>query len=304
MGTDALRLDDVTKTFRRAGGGNRPAVDSLSMTVPNGSVFGLLGPNGSGKTTTMRMIMNILMPDSGTVEVLGRHPSEVVREQVGYLPEERGLYTKMPVLEQLVFLAKLHGLRSGNARNAALDALAEYGNVSWADRKLEELSKGQQQTIQLAAALLHKPALVILDEPFTGLDPVNADKMRETIRSLRRDGRTVILSTHRMEQVEMLCDEICLISEGHPLVAGKLPDVRASCRKNAVHIVPIDETVTFEPDDVITRAEKRNDGWHLVLHPEADPQTVLTRVMNSGGIERFQLEEPTLDEIFVEAVTR
>ena len=301
----AIRLCGVVKTFR-SGEAGRPhvAVDSLSLTVPTGAVFGLLGPNGSGKTTTIRMIMGILLPDEGSVAVLGSRPEEVVRSRVGYLPEERGLYPKMGILEHLTFLARLHGLGRARSRERALEALAEFGNVMWAERKVEELSKGQQQTIQLAAALIHNPELVILDEPFTGLDPVNADRMRSTIRGLRSSGKTVVLSTHRMEQVEMLCDEICLISEGAPVVAGKLSDVRAAHRRNTVRVVFEDPELSLDTDDVVAAAERKQDGWHVVLREEADSQTLLRRCADRGRLIRFEMEEPTLDEVFVQVVTK
>jgi len=301
---EVLALTNVTKAFRET-----VAVDSLSLTVRAGTICGLLGPNGSGKTTTIRMVLNILLPDAGEIRLWSRPPQEVVRERVGYLPEERGLYPKMRVFEHLVFLAELHGVDGRTARERAerwpreLFQFEEYETGGWAKRKVEELSKGQQQTVQLIGALLHDPELVVLDEPFAGLDPVNAGHLRRIIRRLRDEGKTILLSTHRMEQVEQLCDDICLIARGHALVAGNLRQVKAGYGRNVVTMTMDGPDGFLQPDDVIAAVERRADGTRIRLQPGADAQTLLRRALEVGRVLRFEVVEPSLDEIFVEAVT-
>ena len=297
-----LLISGVTKVFRSG-----PAVDDLSFAVERGCVFGLLGPNGSGKTTTLRMVLGILAPDSGAVRLWGKPPAAVVRERVGYLPEERGLYEKMRVLEQLVFLAELHGVPRAEGRDRALRRLGEYDASDWASKRVNELSKGQQQTVQLIGALLHDPALLILDEPFVGLDPVNTARLQRTIRGLAESGTTIVLSTHRMDQVERLCDEICLISHGKPVAAGPLRDVKSRYSTNVVNVVMGEgEAPRAFPgaDDLVSKVASTGDGVHLTLREGADPQDVLRQALAAGSVTRFEIVEPALEDIFVEAVRR
>ncbi len=296
MGDHPLTFENVTKAFR-----DTVAVDRLSFELAPGRVFGLLGPNGSGKTTTLRMVLGILLPDSGTIGLWGAPARASVRERVGYLPEERGLYEKMRVLEHLVFLGRLHGMSRANAHDRAERSLSEHAAEGWAKRRVEELSKGQQQTVQLIAALLHEPDLVVLDEPFVGLDPINVEALQQTIRGLRDDGKTILLSTHRMVRVEQLCDEICLISEGRTVLAGSLRDVKAGYGGSAVDLVVVGAD-RFVPDDVIAEATPHGDGYHLRLHPGSDTQELLRRALAAGKVERFDVVAASLEEIFVEAV--
>jgi len=306
MSEPALKLDRVTKTFRGV-----TAVDELSFAVRPGIIFGLLGPNGSGKTTTLRMSLGILLPDSGQVRLWGEPPGMVVRARAGYLPEDRGLYPKMRVLDHLEFLGELHGVPRPLGRERARAWLARYDAGAWERRRVEELSKGQQQTVQLIGALVHDPDLVILDEPFTGLDPINTEHLQTTIRGLRDEGKAILLSTHRMDQVEQLCDEICLISHGRALLGGPLRQVKASYGRNVVELVmegPNDGRAADDflaaLGDLVATAERQADGLRMRLRSGADSQEVLRRALAHGPVRRFEVTEPSLDEIFVEAVTR
>jgi len=299
MSDDVVVIRNVTKSFR-----NTVAVRDLSLVVRRGTVCGLLGPNGSGKTTTIRMILTILLPDTGEIRLWDRPPHEVIRERVGYLPEERGLYEKMRVLDHLVFLAELHGVGRAEGRRRAERWLAEHEAAGWAKRTVEELSKGQQQTLQIIGTLLHEPELVILDEPFAGLDPVNAAHLRELVRGLRDKGRTILLSTHRMEQVEQVCDDICLIAGGEPILKGSLRQVKARYGRDVVSIVMDGGNGFLGPDDIIAEVERRPDAARVRLREGADPQELLRRALSHGRVLRFEIVEPSLEEIFVEAVTR
>ena len=298
MPEDTIVIRNVTKSFRET-----VAVRNLSLTVRHGTICGLLGPNGSGKTTTLRMVLTILLPDDGEILLWGRPPEELVRERVGYLPEERGLYEKMRVLDHLVFLAELHGVSRTVGRDRAMRWLGEYEAASWARRTVEELSKGQQQTVQLIGALVHEPDLVVLDEPFAGLDPVNVARLRELIRRLRDEGRTILLSTHRMEQVEQLCDDICLIARGEEVLSGTLRQVKARFGRNVVSVVMDGPDDFLRPDDLVASAERRADGVRVQLRRGVDPQDLLRSALATGRVRKFELVEPSLDEIFVEAVT-
>jgi ABC-2 type transport system ATP-binding protein len=205
---DAMVLENVTKAYDSV-----IAVNAVSLKVHAGAILGLLGPNGAGKTTTIRMIMNILVPDSGWIHVLGEPVSDSTRDKIGYLPEERGLYPRMKVLEIIVFLAALHGLTQVEAARRGKEWLDRLGLSEWSDKKLVDLSKGMQQKVQFITSVIHRPPLMILDEPFSGLDPVNAATIQEIMLDMRKQGSTIVLSTHRMEQVERLCDSICLIDK-------------------------------------------------------------------------------------------
>ena len=218
----AIRLDAVTKRFS-----GHPAVDGLDLEIPTGSLYGLLGPNGSGKTTTIRMIMGILLPDEGRVSLLGGPPDDERRRLVGYLPEERGLYKKMKVLEQLTFLAEIRGIPRAVGRERAAGWLDRLELGAWAGRRVEDLSKGMQQKVQFIGTVLHEPSLLILDEPFSGLDPINQDVLERIMLDFHGRGATVLFSTHLMDQAERLCERVCLISRGRRLLEGDLAEIRA-----------------------------------------------------------------------------
>jgi len=290
----AVRLSGVTKEF-----GKHTAVSGLDLEVPKGVVCGLLGPNGSGKTTTIRMIMGILIPDSGTVDLLGHDPADTRRRLVGYLPEERGVYRKMKVLEFLVFLGEIHGLSRSVARERALVWLARLDLADWADKKLQDLSKGMQQKVQFIATVLHEPELLILDEPFSGLDPINQDLLEEIVRGFREKGMTILFSTHLMDQAERLCDRVCLISRAEKVLDGDLKELKRQEAKGVL-------AVEFEGSDDWLRGpealeiQDTSDGIHLLLKEGADHQAILRRGVESGAtIFRFELVEPRLHEIFV-----
>jgi ABC-2 type transport system ATP-binding protein len=291
-----VELDRVTKRFA-----GHVAVDRLSLSVPPGVIYGLLGPNGAGKSTSIRMLMHIYVPDEGTVRLFGG--TEGGREQsarIGYLPEERGLYPKMRVLDVLVFLARIKGVDGGLARTRAREWLERLGLGEWQSRKVSDLSKGMQQKVQFITAIIHQPPLIILDEPFSGLDPVNAAAVKDIMLEMRDRGSTIVLSTHRMEQVEKLCDSICLIDHGHNVLEGELRAIKQSYGKNTVHFEfsGPDGFLSHPSIDTINRF---SSGVEAKLHPGADPQLILKAAVESGAqITRFELLEPSLNDIFIE----
>ena len=293
-----LILEHVTKSF-----GEFTAVDDLSLQVRPGRVFGLIGPNGAGKTTTIRMIVNITVPDSGTIELLGQRMNTTLQDRIGYLPEERGLYKKMKVGEQLRFFAELKDLRGAEANKRIDEWLERLELSAWKEKRTKELSKGMQQKVQFITAVIHDPDLVILDEPFSGLDPVNVDLMKETILEQKARGKTIILSTHQMEIAEKLCDEVCMINRAHKVLDGRLREIRRSFSRNAV-------ALQFEGGDgllndpaLVANIRQHGEDTEVLLVPGASPQTLLKRLVESGvSISKFELVEPSLHDIFVEKV--
>jgi len=290
----ALRLEGVTKRF-----GKHTAVDGLDFEVPRGVICGLLGPNGSGKTTSIRMIMGILHPDEGSVSLFGSDPDATRRTRVGYLPEERGVYKKMKCLELITFLAEIRGVPRAEGKRRGLAWLDRLGLPEWADKKVEDLSKGMQQKIQFIGTVIHEPDLLILDEPFSGLDPINQDVLEEIVRDFHAKGTTVLFSTHLMDQAERLCQRVCLISKARKVLDADLKDLKAAERKGVV-------AVEFEGSDEwlrgpeVARVERDNGALHLFLREGADHQAILRRGVQSGvRILRFDLVEPRLHEIFV-----
>jgi ABC-2 type transport system ATP-binding protein len=278
------------------------AVEGLSLTIEPGTMFGLLGPNGSGKTSSIRMMIGMTVPDSGTVNLFDKPFERTSLHRVGYLPEERGLYKKMKVLEQLVFLGQLRGLSEGEARKRSLVWCERMQITEAIEKKTEELSKGMQQKIQFIAALLHEPALVIMDEPFSGLDPVNATLLMDTLVALRGEGKAILFSTHRMDQVEKLCDSIALISRGNLLLSGSMREIKSQYPRNLLQVV-------FSGDDSFLRhpgvVEAKNYSGiaEIKLQDEAAAQAVLAEALARGTtIQRFEVMEPTLEEIFIERV--
>ena len=293
----AVRLDGVTKQF-----GRHVAVSNLALEIPRGSIYGLLGPNGSGKTTTLRMIMGILRPDRGSVTLLGGDPDGPERRRVGYLPEERGVYKKMKCIDLLVFLAEIRGIRRAEGRKKAGVWLERLGLSEWSDKRVEDLSKGMQQKIQFIGTVIHDPELLILDEPFSGLDPINQDTLEEIVRDFHQKGTTILFSTHLMDQAERLCERVCLISNSRKVLDADLKELKAAERKGIV-------AVEWEGDDrwirgpEIDRIEEVDGGLHLILHDGADHQAILKRgVESEARILRFDLVEPRLHDIFVRHV--
>lgn len=292
----AVRLDGVTKRF-----GNHTAVDCFDFDVPRGVICGLLGPNGSGKTTAIRMIMGILHPDSGTVSLLGSDPDAIRRTKVGYLPEERGVYKKMRCLDFVTFLGEIRGVRRVEGRRRGLEWLERLDLTEWADKRVEDLSKGMQQKIQFIGTVLHEPELLILDEPFAGLDPINQDVLEEIVRDFHAKGTTILFSTHLMDQAERLCERVCLISDSRKVLDSDLRELKAAERKRkGVVAVEFEGPDSWLQGPEIDHIVQVGGGLHLMLREGADHQTILRRGIESGArILHFDLVEPRLHEIFV-----
>jgi ABC-2 type transport system ATP-binding protein len=264
-------------------------------------MFGLLGPNGAGKTSSIRMMMGITMPDSGTVKLFEKPFDRSSLERVGYLPEERGLYKKMKVQEQLVFFGQLHGMTASDAEKRAT-AWAKRLEIDDAlPKKTEELSKGMQQKIQFIGSLLHEPGLIVMDEPFSGLDPVNAKLLEQTLIELKNEGRAIIFSTHRMDQVEKLCDSICLVNHGRAVLAGKVREIKSSYERNRV-IVEFEGESSFLNSDEIESFNNYSGHAEIRLHPHGNAQRLLHEAAAVATIYRFELVEPSLEEIFIKTV--
>jgi ABC-2 type transport system ATP-binding protein len=300
---DPVIVDRVTKRFA-----GHTAVDALSLTVPSGTIYGLLGPNGAGKSTTIRMILNIYVPDSGSVRLFGEQGSGRDHSaRIGYLPEERGLYAKMRVLDVLLFLAELKGVDRRAARSKALTWLERLGLFDWRMRKVNELSKGMQQKVQFISTILHEPDLLVMDEAFSGLDPVNSQVLKDTVLELRAQGKTILFSTHIMEQAEKICDHVCIIARGKKLVDGTMSDIKRThggrnllvnfdgARGNADAI--------FADRRLVAKADASGQFAELELAAQADAQEVLRALVTSGArLSRFELAEPSLNKIFIDLV--
>jgi ABC-2 type transport system ATP-binding protein len=278
------------------------AVDSLSVNVQQGSVFGFLGPNGAGKTTTIRMVMDIYAPDGGSIRVFGDPPGERTRRRIGYLPEDRGLYQDMKVLDQLRFFRDLYGLPEETGEKRIDYWLNRFDLNSYRDKLVTALSKGTQQKIQFIVAVLHDPELLILDEPFSGLDPISVDVVKGAILEQRKSGKTIIFSTHQMEQVEQLCDEICLLDRGRRLLLGTLTDVKRLYSRNVLRIAFQNENGFLErlaPG----RVQKYPEFYEIALKHEAESQEILSRSMVFGAyVTRFEIVKASLNDIFLETV--
>jgi ABC-2 type transport system ATP-binding protein len=275
------------------------AVDDLSFEIPRGEIFGLLGPNGAGKTTTIRMLMDIIKPDSGEARVLGEPPGQS-RRRVGYLPEERGLYRTLRVIECLGYLGELKGMSRSAARQRATQLLEQVELAEWGKRKVDELSRGMQQKVQLIASIIHDPDLVILDEPFQGLDPVNAEMVRGLIRDLRAQGKTVVLSAHEMSQVEMLCERIVLINHGRAVLDGRLAEIKQRFAPNAIEISP---PLPLEGWPGVAHVAAADGRQRVTLDPGAQPRQLLQQIVERGlPLDQFERATATLDEIFITVV--
>ena len=293
---DAIVLENLRKSF-----GDFVAVQDVSLRVPRGSIYGFLGPNGAGKTTTIRMMMSIFYPDSGRLEVLGEPNSEVVKDRLGYLPEEKGLYKNMKAVDLIAYFGRLKGLSKKDARAKAVALMTRYGLTEWIDTKCKALSKGMGQKVQILATLIHDPELVILDEPFSGLDPVNVEIVREAILSLKREGKTVIFSTHVMEQAEQICDYVVLINKGRVLMDGRISDVK----KSGGRTVHLDYDGDGAHIRTLSGVERVNDaGKHaeFVLKEGTDPDDLLRQIIGKVKVRSFDTREASLHEIFVRAV--
>ena len=291
----AVTIEDVTKTFRQ-----HVAVDHLSLQVPRGSIYGFIGPNGSGKTTTLRMIMRILYPDRGVIRVLdeptNRKNHRSILDRVAYLPEERGLYKQMKVREVLRFYAELKGFRRSGPE---IDAWLKRLDLSaWADKKVQTLSKGMAQKVQFIATVIARPELILLDEPFSGLDPVNTDVLREVILELRRKGATIVFSTHDMSVAEELCDFICMIYKGRKVLDGTLESIQNAYGSDTVR-VQLDVPAKLDDLPSVVKVTDLGRCQELRLAPQADTQTLLACLMQRGRVHHFEISRPTLHDIFV-----
>jgi ABC-2 type transport system ATP-binding protein len=295
--TPILELRNVRKAY-----GDFVAVDGVSMTVPAGSIFGLLGPNGAGKTSTIRMIMNITAPDSGEVVVFGHPRTADDLRRIGYLPEERGLYRKMTVMDQLVFFGEIRGLR-GPALVADIQRWLERVDLAkWAKSKIEELSKGMQQKVQLIGTVLHTPDLLILDEPFSGLDPINQELFRELLLDYRSQGKSVVLSTHGMELAERMCDHICLISRGRAVLDGELKAIKRRIGGNAFRLVADGDLERLREMPEVEQAIVQDGVAKLMLRPDVQGAAVLRQLVEFLNVHEFRSEEPELEQIFLKVV--
>jgi ABC-2 type transport system ATP-binding protein len=294
-----VTLDRVTKSY-----GGAVAVDQLSLTIPSGQMFGLLGPNGAGKTSTIRMLVGITMPDAGSVRIFEKPLDRAALSRIGYLPEERGLYRRMKVSENLTFLGELHGL-SPRETLARCRGWAERLDIAdGLARKVEELSKGMQQKIQFIAALINDPEFILMDEPFSGLDPIATNELKDILLELKNAGRTILFSTHQMAQVERLCDSICLMNGGRAILQGDLRDIKARAGKRSIQI-ECDGGAPFLKENAMVESF-HNFGTYVEigLKNGCDPQALLKTALEHGAVTRFELTEPSLEQIFIGAVSK
>jgi ABC-2 type transport system ATP-binding protein len=297
MSEQAVSLRGVSKGFA-----GHTAVADLSLDIPRGSVFGLLGPNGAGKTTTLRMVLNILGPDSGTIEILGRPSDHAARDRIGYMPEERGLYPRMVVSEQLEFMAEIKGVPRAEARRRLGRWLERLGLAEWGRRKMNELSKGMQQKAQFIATVLHQPEVLILDEPMSGLDPVGMNLMRDVLLELRREGTTLVLSSHQMEAVERLCDRVALIHKGRKILDGSVAEVKRNHGTNSLALAYEGDAAFLASLPGVTVLTDSGRLAEMRLGDGSDPQDVLREAAARLRVSRFEIVEPSLHDIFVARV--
>ncbi len=289
---NAVELSQVTKRF-----GTHVAVDHLDLALPEGAVYGFIGPNGSGKTTTLRIILRIFYPDAGHVCVLGRDHWLGTDDRVGYLPEERGLYRKMRVRDVLAFYAQLKGMR---ACRPEIDSWLERLDLTaWADKKIETLSKGMSQKVQFIATVVSHPRLIVLDEPFSGLDPVNMDVLKDAVLSLRDSGSTVLFSTHDMDVAERMCDTICMIFRGQKVLDGTLESIQAQYGSDTIRVRMPGFTGSLAQLEGVSRVNEYGPYRELRMSPPADPQHILRQLMALGTLQHFEIARPSLHDIFV-----
>ena len=291
----AVEVNHIVKSYA-----DKAVVNDLSFSVTQGEIFGLIGPNGAGKTTTIRMMMDIIKPDSGDVTILGKKLSEASKNKLGYMPEERGLYKKLKVIDSIIYLASLKGMDRHSAEEKANELLSQTGMLPHQGKKIEELSQGMGQIIQFLVTIVHDPELVILDEPFSGLDPVNTELLKSMFADLRNQGKAVILSTHRMNEVEELCDRILMINNGGSVLYGNLTEIKSRYRK---HSVLLDFAGELGEVPGVTEKRTHKGCVELVLDGNTTPQQILERLVSTGiVINRFEIATPPLNEIFLKVV--
>ncbi len=294
---DAVLLDSVHKSF-----GEVQAVNNLSVRVPTGSIYGFLGPNGAGKTTTLRMIMNIIRPDSGGIEIFGNSSVEGAKSRIGYMPEERGLYRKMTVTKVLAYFGALKGLAGNELSRQVSLWLQRVDLTNWARKRVEELSRGMHQKLQFAVTAVNEPELLILDEPFAGLDPINTDLLKAIMLEMRSDGKTVIFSTHVMHEAEKLCDSILLINKGQAVMDDRLANIQS---QRASHVISVElegDTGFIERLPMVTAVKSDGHHFEISLTDGADTQELLKSLVNRVRVKRFEVKVPSLHEIFVDLV--
>jgi len=294
-----LSIEHVYKSFKDV-----HAVQDLNLELPPGVIFGLLGPNGAGKTTAIRMVMDIIIPDKGKISLMGKLNSQELRDNVGYLPEERGLYKKMKVGELISFLAEMKGVKPSASKNLIRLWMERFELIEWIDKKVEELSRGMQQKIQFISTVIHNPKLIILDEPFTGLDPVNTELIKDIMLEQKNSGATIIFSTHLMDQVEKLCDSICLINDGRTVLSGELREIKKQFRKNNIRM-EFEGEAKFLQDKKLVSSFKQHEKYMEIRPAEnATIQHILKAAIQEVDISLFEIMEPSLNEIFIQTVTK
>jgi ABC-2 type transport system ATP-binding protein len=292
-----VELNNICKSYN-----DNLVVNNVSFTVAQGEIFGLIGPNGAGKTTTIRMMMDITKPDSGEINILGESLNEAAKNRIGYLPEERGLYKKITVLQSLIYLASLKGIGGRLAKSRAEELLKRVDMLPHKEKKVEELSRGMGQIIQFLVTIIHDPQLLILDEPFAGLDPVNTQLLKEIILELRSQGKAIILSTHMMNEVEALCDRILMINKGRTVLYGELAEIKSIYRNNSVFLEF--DGVLGEIEGVIGKKDNR-EYVELFLDGRTPPQKILEQLLSRGvSVNRFEVSTPSLNEIFLQVVEK
>jgi len=295
-------MNTVTVSKIRKSFNGNLVVKDISFHVKPGDIFGLIGPNGAGKTTTIRMIMDIIKPDSGMISIMGEKLNELTKNKIGYLPEERGLYRKLTVMKSLLYLASLKGVTSQQARSQAEVLLKRTGMLSHKNKKNEELSRGMGQFIQFVIAIIHDPKLVILDEPFAGLDPVNTELLKEIIIELKNQGKAIILSTHRMNEIEELCDQIFMINRGQAVLHGELTEIKSRYKNNSVFLEYEGELPQLEG---VTGKHNYNDHVELFFDATTSPQMILEKLVEQGiRVDRFEVSTPSLHDIFLRLVEK
>jgi ABC-2 type transport system ATP-binding protein len=291
----SIEVKNIIKAY-----GNRAAVNNVSFDVNQGEIFGLIGPNGAGKTTTIRMMMDIIKPDSGEIKVMGEKLNDGSKNKIGYLPEERGLYKKMSVMDTIIYFASLKGVDKVTARKRGEEMLKRADLLPHQNKRIEELSRGMGQIIQVIITTIHEPDLIILDEPFSGLDPVNTQLLKDMIRELKNRGKTIIMSTHLMNDIEELCDRLLMINKGRAVLYGSVAEVKSKYRNNAVLIETKGDLTGIEG---VTGITPHNGALELKLDENTTPQMVLERLVKKGiVINRFELSMPSLTEIFIKVV--
>ncbi|KOO47139.1 ABC transporter ATP-binding protein [Priestia koreensis] len=293
----ALQIEHVTKRF-----GDFTAVNNLSLTIPEKEIFGFLGANGAGKTTTFRMALGLIDISEGNIKWNGKNITYDSTNVIGYLPEERGLYPKLKVQDQLVYLGKLKGVKKKDIIDRMHVWLERFRIPEYATKRVEELSKGNQQKIQFIASVIHNPKLLILDEPFSGLDPVNVELLKSAVLDLKEQGTTIMFSSHRMEHVEELCENLCIMHKGQPVVQGRLKEIKRSFGKKnlIVHAEGDIEHITQLPG--VVKSKKTAEGWELQISEESVSQSIFQELSKATFVRKFEIEEPSLNDIFIEKV--